>query len=113
MAGTLAWSSAAQAATWTVDAPHSRLGFTGSQSGSAFAGRFTRWTAEIDFDPAQPARGHALVTIDMASATTGDLQKDEALPGATGSTSHPFPRPASRPPASGPAAATPTRRWAA
>ena len=76
----LASSLPAAAATWTVDMAKSRLGFTGSQSGASFDGKFTRWDAQIDFDPANPAAGHALVTIDMSSAVTGDAQKDEALP---------------------------------
>ncbi len=75
-------SHQAHAAQWAVDMGHSTLGFTGSQGGSSFTGRFTRWQAEIDFDPADPAAGHARVVIDMASAATGDAQKDEALPQA-------------------------------
>lgn len=70
----------ASAATWVVDTAHSKLGFTGTQTGNAFSGRFGTWQAQIDFDPANPAAGHALVTIDMASALTGDPQKDGALP---------------------------------
>lgn len=68
------------AASWTIDAAKSGLGFTGSQSGSAFSGKFARWDGKIDFDPANPATGHALITIDMTSAATGDKQKDESLP---------------------------------
>lgn len=70
----------AEAAGWAVDPAHSALGFVGTQAGTAFKGHFSKWDAQIDFDPANPAGGHALVTIDMASATTGDAQKDEALP---------------------------------
>ncbi len=43
-------------------------------------GRFQRWHATISFDPAHPESGHARVTVDMASAVTGDKQKDAALP---------------------------------
>jgi len=82
IAATLAWGHAAQAAEWTVDAGKSKLGFVGSQAGSPFDGRFTAWTARIDFDPANPAAGKASVEIDMASAVTGDRQKDESLPQA-------------------------------
>ena len=73
-------ASSAQAADWTLDPAKSRLGFTGSQAGSPFEGSFTRWSAKIAFDPANPAAGKAVVEIDMASATTGDRQKDESLP---------------------------------
>ena len=82
LAAALLWSGIAHAADWTVDAGKSRLGFIGSQSGSPFEGHFSRWTAKIAFDPAHPAAGSAVVEIDMASATTGDLQKDQSLPQA-------------------------------
>jgi len=72
--------ASSQAAEWTLDEGKSRLGFVGSQSGAAFEGKFTRWTAKIDFDPANPTAGKALITIDMSSAATGDKQKDLSLP---------------------------------
>ncbi len=78
----LLWSGSASAAEWTVDAARSRLGFVGSQGGSSFEGKFTRWSARIDYDPANPAAAKVTVDIDMASAQTGDAQKDQSLPGA-------------------------------
>jgi polyisoprenoid-binding protein YceI len=69
-----------RAAVWSVDGAKSTLGFVGNQGGSSFDGRFARWQADIDFDPAHPASGHVVVTIDMTSATTGDQEKDSALP---------------------------------
>ena len=74
--------SAASAATWTVDPAKSTLGFSSQQTGAPFTGRFKTWTAAIDFDPAHPEAGHISANVDTASATTGDPQKDEALPGA-------------------------------
>jgi polyisoprenoid-binding protein YceI len=68
------------AADWTVDLPKSHLGFSGVQNGAPFQGSFGKWTAEIAFDPAHPETGHAKVTIDLASAKTGDTQRDSALP---------------------------------
>ncbi|PKU24189.1 YceI family protein [Telmatospirillum siberiense] len=76
----LAAAPSAMAATWTVDTAKSSLGFAGSQSGTPFEGHFGKWQAQIDFDPANPASGHAVVTIDMGSAVTGDPQKDQSLP---------------------------------
>ena len=76
----LAVAVPAQAGQWKIDPAKSRLGFTGSQSGMAFSGAFKRWGGTIDFDPAHPEGGHALITIDMAGAATGDAQKDSALP---------------------------------
>ncbi|RYB03636.1 YceI family protein [Lichenibacterium ramalinae] len=78
----LAIAGSAEAATWTVDPAKSRLGFSGAQTGAPFTGRFKTWTAAIDFDPAHPESGHVLATVDTASATTDDPQKDEALPGS-------------------------------
>ena len=75
-----AFSSPVLAADWATDAAKSQLNFTGTQAGSAFSGKFAHWDAQISFDPANAAAGHALVTIDTASAATGDVQKDEALP---------------------------------
>lgn len=72
----------ALASDWTVDQAKSRLGFSGVQVGAPFQGRFTRYEAHITFDPAKPEAGHATVLIDMASARTGDTQRDEALPQA-------------------------------
>ncbi len=76
----LAGAPPAAAAGWTVDLAKSTLGFVGTQSGASFEGHFAKWQAQIDFDPANPGAGHALVTIDMGSAQTGDSQKDQSLP---------------------------------
>lgn len=73
-------TASADAATWTVDPAKSKLGFTGQQTGTPFSGRFKAWTVAIDFDPAHPEAGRVSATIDIASASTGDPQKDEALP---------------------------------
>jgi polyisoprenoid-binding protein YceI len=75
-------SVSARAATWTIDAAKSHLGFTGSQNGAPFQGHFGKFSGTIVFDPANPAAGHADVTIETGSAKTGDQQKDGALPGA-------------------------------
>ena len=79
-AAAMGWPGGAGAAEWTIDPAASRLGFVGSQGGSRFEGSFARWHGSIVFDPAQPAAGHALITIDMASATTGESDKDQLLP---------------------------------
>ncbi|WP_375465519.1 YceI family protein [uncultured Methylobacterium sp.] len=75
-------ASAARAADWIVDAGRSRIGFSGVQVGVPFQGRFRRFEAEIAFDPAAPESGHARILIDLTSAETGDVQRDEALPQA-------------------------------
>jgi polyisoprenoid-binding protein YceI len=70
----------AMAADWTIQPAASTLGFTDTQSGAPFTGSFTRWTGQITYDPAHPDAGHIHIVIQTASATTGDRQRDEALP---------------------------------
>jgi polyisoprenoid-binding protein YceI len=72
----------ALAADWIVDPAKSHLGFSGVQTGTPFKGEFRHFDAKISFDPAHPETGHATVTIDVASAHTGDTQRDEAMPQA-------------------------------
>ncbi|WP_222934510.1 YceI family protein [Caulobacter sp. 17J80-11] len=75
-------ASAAPAATWTVDKAASVLGFKASASGVAFNGRFQRWDSAIAFDPKNLAASSVTTTIDVASVTTGDKDRDELLPTA-------------------------------
>ncbi|HIJ61848.1 MAG TPA: YceI family protein [Rhodospirillaceae bacterium] len=81
-AAVLLAAAPAMADQWTIDPGTSLLAFTGSQSGAAFDGRFTRWRADIDFDPARPSAGHVVVVVDMNSAVTGDITRDQSLPQA-------------------------------
>jgi polyisoprenoid-binding protein YceI len=72
---------AADIPNWTVDPARSRLGFSGTQTGEPFRGSFARFKAAIAFDPTHPEAAHIKVTVDLSSATTGDTQRDTALPG--------------------------------
>lgn len=76
----LAVPAGAEARTWTVDPERSSLGFEGTESGTVFRGRFERWTAEIAYDPADPAAARVVVRVDTASAATGERRRDEAIP---------------------------------
>lgn len=71
----------AAAVPWTVVPAQSRVGFTATWLGKPVAGTFRSWTAAIDFDPAAPAKSRIAVTIDLASAATGDKTVDGSLPG--------------------------------
>ena len=64
---------------WTV-AKSSTLNFTASWAGDAIEGQFKRWTADILFSPDALDRSKLTVGIDMASAATGDDQRDSSLP---------------------------------
>ena len=57
------------------------LTFEATQAGATFTGRFSEFTADIDFDPADPAACRFEVKIATASADTRESQRDEVLKG--------------------------------
>jgi polyisoprenoid-binding protein YceI len=66
--------------TYTIDTQHSDVGF--SVRHMVFAkvrGHFTKWTAELAFDPADPAKSSVNVDIDVASIDTREPQRDGHL----------------------------------
>lgn len=65
-------------ADWTV-ASGGRLGFTARWNGEAVNGSFSRWRAAIRFSPDELAKSTIRVTVDLASADTGDGQRDDSL----------------------------------
>lgn len=69
----------AQAAEWKLVEDSSTVRFIGVQEGSAFRGRFRNFTAEIDFDPANPGAGKIVGVVSMDSARTGDAERDATL----------------------------------
>ena len=78
----LAAPAIAAPSAWTVDKASSSLKFASSLGGEAFSGAFRRWDADIHFDPADLAHSSVTVTVEAASAATGDTDRDQALPGA-------------------------------
>jgi polyisoprenoid-binding protein YceI len=72
----------ASAADWAVNTARSQVGFSGTQTGTPFKGRFDRFSASINFDPAHPEAARIVAVIDLATAKTGDPQRDSALPTA-------------------------------
>lgn len=73
-------SAQAAAPTWVPDKAASRVGFRAAMNGEGIDGRFSRWDAQIAFDPKNLAASRVTATIDLASAVTGDGARDEALP---------------------------------
>ncbi len=65
---------------WAIDKSKSRIEFVGVQAGKEFIGAFAEYDIAVAFDPTDLAAAHIKVTIDMASAATGDRQRDDALP---------------------------------
>ena len=57
----------------------STLEFQFVQAGAKTTGRFSRFTADIDFSAANPATGKFDVAIDMGSADTRDKERDDTL----------------------------------
>lgn len=81
LASGLLVSTPAFAADWTLASGSGTLGFSGTQTGKPFSGHFQKYDGTISFDPAHPESGHAKITVNMASAATGDSQRDGTLPG--------------------------------
>ena len=66
--------------TYTVDYQHSDVGF--SVRHMVFAkvrGHFTKWTADLAFDPADVSKSSVKVEIDAASIDTREPQRDGHL----------------------------------
>ncbi len=65
---------------WNIDPSHSAIAFTVRHMVvSKTRGRFTRWSGQLRFDPADPAASSVEVTIDPASVDTADAQRDAHL----------------------------------
>ncbi len=64
---------------WAVD-KGAVLGFETTWSGQPVTGHFEHWTADIRFSPEALAASTLSVTIDPASVSTGDPQRDATLP---------------------------------
>ena len=84
--------AAAPAPSWTVDKAASAIRFSSSLNGQGFAGAFRRWDAAIRFDPANLAGSSVTASVDVASAATGDADRDQALPTPTFFSAAKFPR---------------------
>jgi len=77
--GAIELASAADAPAWTVDQANSRITFTGRQMGAPSKGEFKRFSANVRFDALNLAGSAIDVTIDLASADTGNRDIDEEL----------------------------------
>lgn len=71
----------AKAAKWQVDYDNSSIGIIALVNGIAAEGKFKSFSAEIDFDPENPAAAHIAVTVDLTSATMKDPQQTTTLAG--------------------------------
>jgi polyisoprenoid-binding protein YceI len=78
----LCGSAALPAAAQSVLVAQSEIGFVSRQMGVPVTGKFTRWSAQLVFDPKKPAAASVAFTIDVASATFGSDQADAEVPRA-------------------------------
>lgn len=65
---------------WVIASANSKLDFTASWSGEPIHGRFAKWTGDILFSPDALERSRLHIEVDLASAATGDSQRDSSLP---------------------------------
>ncbi|MCP1373491.1 YceI family protein [Dyella lutea] len=72
----------ASATDYTVQPAGSTLAFHGSFQGAGFDGHFEKFDAAIAYDPAHLDASTFDVTVDLATARTGDSDRDGALPGS-------------------------------
>ena len=77
-------SSEASAAQWQVDTAKSSLGFVVVWDREPFHAQFKKWSADIDFDPADIAHARANVVIDIASMVSEDPNNDKYRNGPDG-----------------------------
>lgn len=74
-------SIAAAATSYNVDPARSTLGFTATQTGGEFDGRFGKFHAQIVFADSDLAASRFDVEVDTASIDTQDDERDTALRG--------------------------------
>lgn len=63
-----------------LDKDKSAITFTYQQMGVGMDGKFKSFTADLDFDPAKPEAGHAVIDVALASIDAGsDEANDEVV----------------------------------
>jgi polyisoprenoid-binding protein YceI len=73
-----------QAAQWRMEPAKSSLGFVLTWDKEPFKAEFKRWSADIDFDPADLTHAKATVLIDIASLVSEDPENDKYRNGPNG-----------------------------
>jgi len=87
-------AGAAHAENVVID--QSEIGFTVKQMGVNFAGRFTRWKADVVFEPRALARSKADIDVELASIDLAAPSPKPRRRARAGSTPASFPLRASR-----------------
>ncbi|HEX5960849.1 MAG TPA: YceI family protein [Rhodanobacteraceae bacterium] len=68
----------AWAQTWQVDYARSSLTFTNTYQTVTYSGQFRRFSAAIDYDPADLAHAKFDVSVDITSLDTQNSERDQA-----------------------------------
>lgn len=92
LAALVVFATGAHAAAWKVDYAHSKLWFEGTWDNEAFTGTFHRWSAAIQFDPANLPASKANVTIDLSSLVASEPDFTAGIKGPLGFAISQFPR---------------------
>ena len=74
-------ASASFATDWKVDYSKSEVRFGGTHAGNEFTGIFEKWQADINFDASNLSASKVKVTLDPATAKTGNGLYDGTLKG--------------------------------
>ncbi|MEK7801245.1 MAG: YceI family protein [Pseudomonadota bacterium] len=85
-------TASADMAMWVVDSSKSTLGFTGTEEGKNFKGVFERFSSDIQFSPDKLDSSHIKVTVETASAHTGEKAYDSSIAGGDWFNSNVFPQ---------------------
>lgn len=64
---------------WVILASESLVSFIAQQSGTAINGSFGSFSGVVTFDPENPEAGNGEIIIDLASAKTGSVERDQQL----------------------------------
>ena len=67
----------------TIAADKSKVTFQYKQMGVAMDGRFKKFAAQLNFDPAKPAAAKADIEIELASVDAGSSDADDEVVGKT------------------------------
>jgi polyisoprenoid-binding protein YceI len=85
--------TSADAAGFTVrSGDQSSLSFVYRQMGVPVEGRFTKYSARITFDPAEPAAAKASLDLDLTSADAGSAEANDELAGKAWLDTKAFPK---------------------
>ena len=77
--GLLACGQSLSATDWNMVGSTSSVSFSAIQQGSPFEGEFASFTAQVRFDPTDPASGSIVGVVETGSVRTGDSERDRTL----------------------------------